>query len=310
MKIGSTSTVNIEQIKNLHFDLFIVSSGYENRASYLSRMLEIKSKAKMCLMFDRMEDIFARKINDEYFIENGFTMIKSNIDSYFEIGDYLKTFITTCNSDVINILVDYSSMSRVWYSYVLSYFDKINHDSCINIYFSYCKAQFVPPPEITAYKNYIAPIEGYYSILPPTKPTALIISLGYIKRQAFGLSEYFEAEPFVFIGKNSEKDEYYNSVLENNDLLLSKVPKENIFYYSLTNLTYTEALLNRLCKDLSSNYRIVIAPCGPKPFTLISLITCLKLTDIDVWRISASSNNKPVDKIPTGEIVILKVTFE
>lgn len=309
MKIKSTTSIGSVELELIQFDLFIACSGYEKRASFITTDLKIKANKKVCLSFRRLDDVLNRKDNDTLFMKSGFLILQSNIDSHIEIREVLESFITNYKSGTINILVDYSSMSRVWYSYILSFFDKLELDLIVNVYFSYSQSYFSPPPEIEAYKSFISPIEGYYSILPPTKPTALIISLGYIKRQAFGLSEYFDAEPYVFIAQNNEDDLFYKAVIDNNKLLLSNVQENNIFKFSLSNLKYTESLLISLCKDLSSRYRIVIAPCGPKPFTLISFIACLKLNEIDVWRISASSNDAPVDSIPTGEVITLKVEF-
>ena len=291
------------------YDLVLVCSGYERRASFLLEKHEVIGKTKICLAFDAYEDLFSRAINDLIFKKNGFEFLEINGESYLEIRELLLRKIDFEGTDTIKILIDYSSMSRVWYSYVLSFFSKISFKGIVELTFSYSHSEYVPPPQIKAYRSLVTPIEGYYSILPPIKPTALIMGLGYINRQAFGLTEYFEAEPFIFISRNSTDDRYYSAVLEVNKELIEYIDASNTFYYSLYNLAYCETQLNFLCRDLQTNYRIVLAPCGPKPFNLICLVTALKIGDIDVWRISASSNDNPIDKIPSGKLTSLRVCY-
>lgn len=65
-------------------------------------------------------------------------------------------------------------------------------------------------------------------------------------------------------------------------------------------------MLTLFCDDLLRNYRVILAPCGPKPFTLLSLITAIKLPDIDVWRISSGKAAPTIDKVADGEVFFLR----
>lgn len=308
MKLAKTLDCNIEEVTSQAFDLVIAASGYEERATFLFENYNVKKDRGIVLSFDTYLESYRRKSNDLFFKSQGFTEVRLSSDSFIELKEHLLRFIGSVSKS-LRILVDYSSMSRVWYAYILSFFKNIQYDFDVSIFFIYSNSKYIPPPKIAAYKSYITPLEGFYSILPPIKPTALIIGLGYIERQAFGLAEYFEAEPFVFIGKNGPQDEYYKDVMACNSLLLEKISKSNVFFYSLENFTYSEALLNHLCKDLQVGFRVVIAPCGPKPFTLLSLITSLKIPGLDVWRISASNNGEPQNKVPNGTLSIVQTLF-
>jgi hypothetical protein len=46
-------------------------------------------------------------------------------------------------------------------------------------------------------------IEGFSFFSVPNKPSALIIGLGYEKNKAFGLTEYFDAETFLFYNSDA-----------------------------------------------------------------------------------------------------------
>lgn len=300
----------IEKVEETMYDLFITSSGYETRASYLARNYNIRASEYLCLRFNSQIDIFAHTQNDQFYTRHNYTIVNDDGSAYEGLKFFLLDFIKRFDRTSLKILVDYSSMSRVWYSYILSFFEKMElSQEEVTLCFSYTHSIYEDPPAFDAYRSHISPIEGYYSILPPIKPTALIIGLGYLRFQALGLTEYFEAEPYTFINRPSMEDRFYLSVMENNELLLQSVHKSNIYYYSIYQLEFSYKILHVLCKDLQSSKRIVMAPCGPKPFTLLCLLTSLSLGNIDVWRISANHNDAPVDKVENGELSIVDVTF-
>jgi len=308
MKIR-TRQINIQEIKNQTFDFIIACSGYETRSKYLFSNHNINSKFRYCLCFSSHKNVLSREENDLFFIKkNEFTPIEGAGTSSNEIKQLLKhldEFLTT--NDSISILIDYSSMARVWYSTLLLFFSsKYFNSKKIQLIFSYSESEFTSPIQQESYNCEIEPIQGYYSISIPHKPTALIISLGYIERQAYGLAEYFDAIPYLYINQNSADDPIYLKVIETNKPLIQSVRENHIFHYTLSNLAYAESLLFQLCNELRHKHRVVIAPCGPKPFTLLSLIVAIRMKNVDVWRISAKSNLELIDKKPSGKLCILE----
>lgn len=311
MKI-STSQVDLDDITDVSFDLILASSGYESRGSFLfDTFNEFKGQNKVVLSFDNYVNEPIRLYNDKVFSNLGFTSFVLSGNDNTAILKFLDSTLESLGGREINILIDYSCMTRVWYAEILRFFYySLREDQTVNLYFSYSVSEYASPPENNKLNKFVSPIPGFYSISTPAKPTALIIGLGYISARAFGLSEYFDVSPYLFINDTNFNDKFHYEVLKQNEDVLRNVPTENIFLYPLNNLSFTETLLNHLCHDLLTDYRIVLAPCGPKPFTLISLITCLRLKDVDVWRISAGEDEVPLDKKPSGSILILKTTFQ
>lgn len=309
MKIKKTSQLEIDNIKDIHFDIILCSSGYESRSRYLCKSYKLNARKKVVLGFDNYTDLATRKTNDLTFKITGYESILSSGDSEKEVFDSLN-FLLELNKESINILVDYSSMTRIWYAAVLKFISLNDFSkSSVNIYFSYSFSQFVLPPTEPSFNRHVGPIEGFYQISIPDRPTAVIIGLGYVESRAYGLAEYFDVEPHLFIADNSISSDYYNHVISNNSDLLQTVKNDNIFTYPLNNMVYTETLLSHLCRELKNNYRIVLAPCGPKPFTLLCLVTALRNNFIDVWRISAGIGEQPIDKKASGKILLYCVNF-
>ena len=311
MELKDTKQVEEEVLSNIEFAAMICSSGYETRSIFIPNSFTINVKKKYSLSFDNFVDILNRPYNDLFFSKNKYSSYKICGDDYSVLKEIIIEIIAENSAnDELNILIDYTCMTRVWYGYILEYFNQIRLNKNVHLYFAYAKSEYTEPPNHPVYNRKVNPVTGYYSLSTPHKPTALIIGLGYIEKQAYALSEFFDAECFLFIGKTSNDDLFYDKVVENNiDLIKNTIP-ENVFIYDMFNLLYSETMLNRLCKDLISDHKIILAPCGPKPFTLLSFITSIKLEEVDVWRISIGDSESTIDYKPTGEVIILQVTFE
>jgi hypothetical protein len=302
--------LSTEIFKILEFDLIIVASGYETRASYISTKFKPKGKEKIAFTFNNYDNIENRLKNDKLFSSLGYNLINSEGDSETTITKLLESIAFT-NQTEFNILVDYSSMTRVWYATILDYFRYFESEKelIVNLYFVYSKANFVPPPKKEVPNRHIGPLKGFYRMSFPDKPTVLIIGLGYEKIRAFGLTEFLDAETILFYTDLSNQNKFSIEVEKNNEEMLRIVSEENIFKYSIDKLEHLNYILNSLCKKLCEKYRIVIAPCGPKPFTLIALINSILLSDLDVWRISPGIQGIPIDRTASGEVYILKLPF-
>ena len=315
MKIKHTNSVEIGNVYSCDIDVFLCSAGYEERATNIAEHLKEKLPAipfKYCIGFQEKK-VLSRNKNDFYFKNAGFEIIIGEGDS---TGPIEAIFNNILNLDKdkgeINVLVDYSCMTRIWYADILTFFNEIKIDKKICIFFSYSYSKFTAAPLDVSNNIHVGPIKGFNSLSIPFKPTALIIGLGYEKNRAFGLTEYLDAETYVFYSDNGKGKEFAKEVEIVNSELLSRIEPKNLFRYPINDLRFTEFLLTSLCNDLKDKFRIILAPCGPKPFTLICLIVSLKFkTDfIDVWRISPGINAEPIDKTPDGEMNFYKVEYE
>lgn len=311
MQIHKVVQIRKREVINItNLDLIIAASGYEERASFITSQFKkdhIEASKKIAIGFRKHKDVFQRKENDQTFIDYEFLLIEEPRISNENIIHYLEEFLDKCNKPEINILIDYSSMTRTWYSAIINYF--MNYSlahSLVNVYFAYSPAQFYEngPEEIDS-QLYFNPIDGFCSLSIPNKPTVLIIGLGYYSNVVYGLQEYFEADQiFLFYTSDSK----FSKIIEKkNKELINKTPKEHIFKYPLGDLLYVHTILYNLCKELLNDFRIIITPCGPKPFTLQSLLISKLLNNIDVWRIGDDDDIS--DRIPDGTILTLHVQF-
>jgi len=307
MKLCSFTQVDI-LTKNIDFDIFIASTGYESRASFLARQ-NIQSKEKFVLAFRDNHTNKNRVKNDKFFREENFKFIDMSGSQNEKIFDLLNSSIANNPQEKISILIDYSSMTRVWYGAIISYLSGCAlKNKSIYAYFSYSVSEFNEPLSKESETFHFYPIDSFCHLTVPTKPTALIAGLGYEKKRVFGLREYFDAEAlYLFYTDDNPFTQY---VRNKNREVIDSVDSKNIFPYLLNDLTYTKMLLQDLYDHLKDNFRIIIAPCGPKPFTLLSFIIASEAPNIDVWRISASDTDEHiVEKKESGEIITVELVY-
>ena len=291
------------------FNLGIFTSGYEPRSTFLfSKGLTITNT--IVLGFASFKDHKSRKKNDRVFTKKGCDIINSDGNNPIIIHQLLNNYLQDFTGEIFKIFVDYSSMTRVWYAEILAYFrDAEDLKFSVELVFGYSFAKYQAPPEENYRNLYVSPIDGFSYFSVPNKPTALIIGLGYEKNKAFGLSEYFDGETFVFYNKDSNDERFKESVEKINGSLLEIIPEENKYIFPIYDLEFTERQLFSICGYLKETFRVIVAPTGPKPFTLVSLIIALKMNEIDVWRISQGDNRKAIQFEADGNISLYKVTF-
>jgi hypothetical protein len=312
MIIKSTSQIFTKSFDpNEAYDLILVSSGYEDRCTFLVKELEPIATSKFVLAFPNPAISTAMKKNDNLFEKKGYLSIKSDGDD----EKHITSLLTSLSQELkdksrIKILVDYSSMTRVWYACILKYFWlKRQPFTSVTLDFFYSYASYSPNKALEKKNIHINPIESFTNFSLPSKETALIIGLGYEKNKAYGLTEYFDATTFYFITDQSKGASYSDEVLTINKALLKTVTPDKIFLYPINDLKYTEDLLCSLCESLSLNYKIIIAPCGPKPFTLISLIAAMRTNLVDVWRISPGKGGDPINRKPDGTYSLYRINL-
>lgn len=294
----------LEIISKIEFDIVICSSGYESRASFLAKTISKKDiKLKYVLAFNDQKNILSRKKNDIKFSEFGYTFIENQKDGDEFIRLILPVISNLSKDKMVNILVDYSSMTRTWFASIVNSFQYLPNN--IKIYFSYSAAKFSIPTQNISPSIKFEPIPGFNHLSIPDKPTALIIGLGYEKDRAAGLIEYFDADQvFLFHTDNIVYKDYINHANAN---LIKQVSTDNIIPYPMYDIVYTHTILTNLCRVLADNYRIILAPCGPKPFSILSFIIGIQLGFIDIWRISGENDPIRENRLPSGETIIFSL---
>jgi len=310
MNVKYIKQIASDEIKKEKFDLIIVSSGYEARATYIASVINqnIKTK-KYVFSFNDYKDVEIRKKNDDFFKKLDYTSINLGGNDSTIIIDIIDEFIKSTNENTLSILIDYSSMTRIWYGSIINYFKHtIIENKSVRVYFSYSCAQLHEPIEKEFKISHFSPIDGFCSLSIPSVPTALITGLGYETNKTFGLKEFFDAELLYLF--YTEGNKFTEFVFDKNRELLSKTHPRYKIPYNIRDILLTKTMLYDLCLSLKNDFRIIIAPCGPKIFTLISFFVASEIDSVDVWRISSDDIDVHAKREPNGEIISCEICYQ
>jgi hypothetical protein len=310
MKLASTSQIQQPDLSQHHFDVFIGASGYESRATYACTCIDLtKIRDRIAFGFtDRITP--QRKNNDDFFIKADVTILPTSGDSCQLVREELQRRIESVDNDVVRIFVDYTSMTRSWYAGVIETLGSVQNKKRVECVFSYSPAIFTNPREATP-NSLVGPLPGFCGLDVPDKPSALIIGLGYERDRALGLFQYVDpAISFAFYTDPVLDPRFLDTVKASNTTLLNILPKENIYTHPLSDLQRTGDLLLSLCAALRDDCRIILAPLGVKPFSLICLLLAARFRDIDVWRVSPGTKSPPQEREALGKLLMLKTVFE
>jgi hypothetical protein len=224
--------------------------------------------------------------------------------------DALLNLLPEQNKESLNILVDYSCMTKLWYASIINYFlhTDLPYDN-VSLYFSYTPSRFTEPKKPKPLKI-VEPIGCSTHGIIKGKQLALVIGLGYEKDRAEFLRQALEPEEtYIFYADPADDERFIEKVYVNNFRLIDKLHRNRVFSYPIRDLKKIDTLLTDLCLNLRLNYKIILAPLGPKPFALCCLILAARYPDIEVWRVSAGSSESVYNREPFGEPLIYRVDF-
>ena len=306
--------INSDELNLLKLDFFIASSGFESRAIAQTEKYSQNSNIKIVLGFSNELDDETRIYNDSIFEKNNFSeqiIMQGEEKSIEELNKIINTIDNYSNNqECTRVYIDYSCMTRNWYSYLLFGLDNIDNKDKVKIYFGYSHAEHVPNNGDSTFNRVVCPLLGYCDLNVPSKPTALIIGMGNEPNRIYGLKEYFDAASYLFYSDESYNEKYSEEIENINKDIIDSTKPENIFTFPIHDLIYTNYILESLCNALMKEYRVVIAPCGPKPFALLAMINSLKYDySLEVWRISPGDRAPKVDRKPTGLISVVELSF-
>ena len=224
------------------YDLAFFSLGYETRctaaALYLSniRKLDISK----CFIFSFEENdlsfINKRKNYDNLFPKCVYKYLSPDEDQ--DIYQILQE--GTKELDKVSILIDYSSMSRIWYTAIINWAIVFSENKEISIDFIYTLGDYKTNDNSMVIQG-ISAIPGCEGSSPRQSESVAIFGLGFHGYTALCVLDQLEPDIiYALLACPAEDDAYVKMSYENNSDLLSKAQKqiklplnsvENIYRY-------------------------------------------------------------------------------
>ncbi|WCT11557.1 hypothetical protein [Mucilaginibacter jinjuensis] len=232
------------------------------------------------------------------------------IKNHTEIYNLLDKELSKATGDEVNILVDYSCMTKSWYYSIILYLSK--RDTSLKLlvaYFIYTPSKFSKPHK-PKYNTDIAPLPGKY-VVPTNKPKALIVCLGYEQKKAEGIIDHLDPKVcYLFYTKPTFDPLFVATIEDNNKDVLDYY--SNVVTFPFNDLLFLERQLTSLYYLLKDDYSVIIAPLGPKPFTFIAMLLSVRFPDIDIWRVGSGSDINRYKREPISDDLFLihEVVFQ
>lgn len=308
MELDKNIQISSEHLQKQHFDAFIAASGFESRSSYLAEKINVSEiPLRIVLAYTELTDVLFRPRNDDKFRELDFTFFNVPPKSITALPGILNKICEENKKESLDILIDYSCMTKIWYNGILSYFSELEESySKVNLWFCYSPSEFTKAHANVSNKFFDTDIPKSQS----NKPIALLLGLGFERGRSEELAQQLNAQvTFAFYADPAYDERYVKEVLENNQALLKRITDDKVVKYPIYDLNSINDSLTQLCIKLRLSHQLVLAPIGPKPFTLMCFILSTRYPDIKLWKVSTAGNFAAADRKPYGELLLYKVLF-
>lgn len=279
------------------FDVVIGVCGTERRSTYLAR---IGVKAKVSIAVDYPgEHSYAN--NRAIYEANGWKLM-SRRSALRVAEDSLQGIRSAA------MLIDISSMSRTTLAAVVEWL-ATSCPASVRVKFAYCPAEFLSSANAARAGAMIQakPVLPFFAgrTRPSSLPIGLVCGLGLEPDRAVAIIELLEPQhtwAFFPVGGDARFEEEAVTLVSS----LSGAGQVDTFLeYPVHSFQATFRRLESLLFAIGTQYRTVLAPSGPKMFSLICLLIGAARQDTRpaVWRVGGPVLRNPLDVTESGEVV-------
>lgn len=289
MRLIGVATNQLKVLKKRPL-LLIAACGYEPRCIALLRSFSGSTLRGVALEFVEHADDSTHGENARQLREAGLTLRRSSGSDRVVAGSVIAEALSPCSG--VDILVDLSSMTRVWYGeFVRHLRDSTCHEERM-VHFMYFPGKY-PATALPKLQNEVAePIPGFVGFEPPDLPIALLAGVGYDREQVDGLVHHLEPKRAVFFSTGPRKAS--NESREDAERFKWPVGIAEFVRYNLSDPGGTLHNLEAMAYGLSDGFRVVACSLGPKLFGLLCFLAAALRPELSVWRFSPGMRQAPV----------------
>jgi hypothetical protein len=296
-----------DEILGARFDLGIFASGFDGRASYLAKQVNPQNITHpLVIGFREFTNNETRVKNDDFYTTHYKKPIILAASRDKEIFEALNSIFTKFpdNKD-LKVLLDYTSMSRLWYSGILNYF-KLQNNRQIEVYLNYCPGNYAGEIHDYGY-NSIHALPSHEGSLSSNLRTLLIIPTGFYPDIVKSVINKIEPNEIVgILAIPSIKKEY--------ECYCLKAKKEleiDILKWLNCPVDDMEAIFRAYADIINNNpnKEIIFLPLGPKIFNMASILISQRFDNVTCLYLETRVNpENSVDA--TGDCICTKVIYQ
>ena len=288
-------------------DLALCASGYETRCISVPRILVKNEHVRdvEVLGFSNLQDHPQRRRHDKFYWDSWHKK-PALLDQDEDAQVYELLHQKSEGADIFRVLVDYSSMSRIWYTALLNWL-RYGHVKQAIVDCVYACGLYDKAPEAVVIDDILA-LPGLEGSGSRSRNTVAIFGLGFNGVMTQCVLEQLEPSTvYAYLASPGAKPEYERIVRERNSEIIkhaSVVVATPLHAVGVTVGRLTELAVPHETKD-----DIAIVPSGPKPHVLAGVITAMLRQDVACLRVSTKRTRleHAKDVRPSGDIIATRI---
>lgn len=298
--------IDFDSVCEERYDIALFASGYESRCNYLPGLIDPGIVARP-LVFGFTEELHTgeRDDNDKFFLERwGRNPIPLSIDDEKPIYEHLHGHAQSPDRPV-NILMDYSSMSRLWYAAVLNWarFAVSGKEVIIDFVYSMGKYEKKKTPMVIRSMVSVPGCEGRAFRL---QESIAVFGLGFHGLAALCVLDRLEVDTvYAFFASPGASEEYVAKTKKFNKDLITDNKTKTVLELPLASIESCYRYLANIIAPHRPDGEITLVPMGPKPHVLASILVAMRFQEVACLRVSGTPDL--LDVKPTGDIVATRV---
>lgn len=308
MELYNVIDSSMDVVRVNKYDLALFACGYEERCTAIPRELK---KENICIpiVIGFSEDASGeqRTINEKYFKDHWSLDVEiSSSDDEQKVYDILNS-VLDLKIDSIRILVDYSSMSRLWFAGVLNWAKYVKGPN--NIYIDMLYAPGLHKEKVSPMViNKILSIPGCEGSATALFKTIAIFGLGFDSHAVLCILDRLEPDfYYTYLAAPTIFDDYPKFVYKVNSELISGA--KQTLELPLFSVEQTFVSLAEIVSIHKNEADIVFVPMGPKPHVLASILLSMKFGEVTCLRVS-TLNSSQYNIKSSGHVISTTIVFK
>jgi hypothetical protein len=309
MRVEQVMDISFSTIQEEDYDLALFSSGYEARCIHIAHnMNPSRASHTAAIGFSDLRNHRQRQSNDEFFQNQwGATPIVSSSGDDTIVYSVLQKLLAP--KQRLKILVDYSSMSRLWYAAVLNWARYAAPSREVEIDFAYAEALYELHRTPMVIEDMLS-IPGCEGGVIGLRETIAVFGLGFHGLATLCVLERIEADiVYAYLASPASSEDYPELVKDLNRDLLDDAKTQQLLELPLASVETTYRYLGEFIMPHRPESNIILVPMGPKPHVLAAILIAMRFKDVACLRVSAK-RTRPEEVSATGPIVATRVLIK
>ncbi len=303
--------ISIKELCSTKYDLAIFSCGYEERCiDVADKISNSQVDNTLVLTFDQHHEDAIRTDCMKYYESSwpNAEIIEANQREIKKVFNKVSNIVESLKMNhTVRVLIDYTSMSRVWYSSILNYLINFFHGEVI-IDLTYTTAIY-HELDLNVELGDIKVIPGCEGISLTKKQNAAVFMLGF---DGYGPQRMYNIlnpnKTFAIMASPAASYEYEDECIKRNRnfIMHNLGGEEFLIKLPINSLASCYEHMTQMLSPLCRDYNVSFIPFGPKPHILTSILCSFNFPNVTCMY-SEYIRNKTVKVESSGDMIISRV---